>query len=169
MLGARIEAHAFVSFSSSTGSNDLNSDRHFRKQSCAIESTGLGLRADYRSLLGRRSRSATRTSVWVLLSIVCLTFSIGPFGSNVANGFQVTFAKPDVSASIAVSSSRVTRWRVGHYEVLHLTGDVKVQQQGMSAKAGEAILWVESPNYDMPKTHKVIAYMEGQVLSLIHI
>ena len=83
---------------------------------------------------------------------------------NTANGFQISFARPDSSASIAVAADQMSRWQVGHYEVLHLRGNVNVKQQQLSASGNEAILWVEAPTGNDPQAeHKIIAYIEGQV------
>jgi lipopolysaccharide export system protein LptA len=78
---------------------------------------------------------------------------------------DITFARPDIDSSIAVSADTVTRWQVGHYEVLHLKGSVQIQQQQMLVESGEAILWVEIGNFsDEAKVYKTIAYLENQVV-----
>lgn len=50
--------------------------------------------------------------------------------------------------------------------MLHLIGDVRISQQSLSATAEEAILWVDVPQAlsDAGSTHKVITYLEGNVV-----
>ena len=82
-----------------------------------------------------------------------------------AHGDQITYSQPDSSASLSVNSDHVVRWRLGHYEILHLSGDVKITQQELSAAANEAILWVEAPTESEPQSiHKIIVYLEGQAV-----
>ena len=145
VLGARIEAHPNVSFSSSTGSNDLNSDRQTGASFFASAKRGIGTRA-----------LAVLTSVVIALLLTAVPS---------ASGDQITFSPPDVGSSISVKSDHVVRWRVGHYEVLHLSGDIKIQQQQLTAAADQAILWVEAPTETGPDAvHKVIVYLEGQAV-----
>ncbi len=77
---------------------------------------------------------------------------------------EITFARPDLDNSISVSADQITRWQVGHYEVLHLQGAARVQQLKTIASATEAILWVEKPSFSQNGIHKIIAYLEGQVV-----
>lgn len=144
MLGALIEAHAVVPFPSSSGSNDLNSDRQTGACFLASRKRGIGTRA-----------------LAVLALLTTLMLSLVPSVS----GVQITFSPPDVESSISANSDRVVRWRVGHYEVLHLSGDVKIQQQQLTAAADQAILWVEAPTNNGPEAvHKVIVYLEGNAV-----
>ena len=92
--------------------------------------------------------------------------------SSTTLSHEITFARPDIDSSISVSSANATRFRAGAYEALHLSGEVKIQQQQLSISANEAILWVEIPDVldqvvDHPKAYKVIAYLEGQVAALV--
>jgi len=80
------------------------------------------------------------------------------------HGRQVSFPRPDLSSSISVNSDQVTRWKVGQYEVLHLLGNIRIQQQQVTASANEAILWVETPDDSPDRQYKIIAYLEGQVV-----
>ncbi len=102
------------------------------------------------------------------LNVRALVFVLVAFAVFVSNpreslAVQVSFPRPDASNSIIVSSTQVTRWQEGQYEVLHLVGDVKIQQYPISARSNEAILWVETPNESAGKEHKVIVYLEDNV------
>ncbi len=91
---------------------------------------------------------------------------------------QVSFARPELNQSIAVSADQITRWAVGQYEVLHLNGNVRIGQQPVTAVSSEAILWVEIPTATSVPTfgdpsfnsltdkrqYKIIAYLEGKVI-----
>ena len=127
----------FVSFSSTNGSNDLSLSRQKRKREVACAIAARCLRA-------------------TLLLIFAL--SILQASSLQA---QVTFPRPDTSTSIGVSSNHVTRWKEGLYEVLHLSGDVRISQYPISASADEAIVWVETPTESAGVEHKIIVYLEG--------
>jgi hypothetical protein len=91
--------------------------------------------------------------VWVLLS-----------WATTASAYQVSFSRPDSGTSISVSSSEVTRWQLGQYEILHLRGLAKIQQFPITATADEAILWVETPSEATGQEHKIIVYLEGNVV-----
>lgn len=93
--------------------------------------------------------------VWCILAMA---------GVSELNAFQVSFPRPDDSTSISVGSQHITRWKEGAYEILHLRGDVSIDQSPIRATANEAILWVEAPNDDVGKQHKVIVYLEGNVV-----
>ena len=141
-------AQATLSFSSSTGSSDLNSDRQTGVNFLAFAKRWIGVRA-------------------LALCLICLaSISLLFFATSTeARGDQITFTQPDATAAISVSSDRAIRWRVGHYEVLHLAGDVRITQQELTAAANEAILWVEAPTANEPQSvHKVIVYLEGQAV-----
>ena len=145
---ARDEAQKSVSFSSSTGSSDLNSDRHPEVNFLALAKRRIAVRA-------------------LVFWLICLA-SIGLCWTAIPGtlyGDQITYSQPDETSSISVDSDRAVRWQVGHYEVLHLLGDIRIGQQGLTAAANEAILWVEAPTgTDDQSVHKVIVYLEGQAV-----
>lgn len=112
-----------------------------------------------------RSRSLR---FWIARLVACFVLAAVTVSGNAQiDARQISFPRPDVDQSISVSSSRITRWRQGEYEILHLTGGVKIQQHPINASADEAILWVETPTESAGKEHKVIAYLEkGVVIDL---
>ena len=150
MAAARNEVQVTVSFSSSTGSTDLNSDRQ----------TGADFFAMAKRRIAVRAAAFFMTSMALaLINLFCVPMSVH------AQVDQITFSQPDSSAAISVSSDQAVRWRLGHYEVLHLKGDVRITQQELTAAANEAILWVEAPTENEPQsTHKIIVYLEGQTV-----
>ncbi len=89
---------------------------------------------------------------------------------------DITFARPNSSSPVSAGATSITYWPHGHYEVLHLNGNVKIQQGNWTATANEAILWVERPANPMEwpsaieneqggsRLHKVIVYLEGQAV-----
>ena len=139
-----------VSISSATGLTDLSSYSQFGKQTTATaEGAFCALKPRW-------------------LKVILIASSLLLLGSTACFAQQVTFKRPDLQSSISVAASQATRWQQGHYEVLHLLGDVQIRQQGITASGNEAILWVEIPadssvaNGSTP--HKIIAYLEGQTV-----
>ncbi len=77
---------------------------------------------------------------------------------------DVNFARPDLASPIALSATRATTWRQGQMQVLHLQGDVVIQQQSFHATAGQAIVWLQTIDDDDDPSdvkQKVIVYLEG--------
>ena len=105
-----------------------------------------------------RFRLVRRMSIGLLWAGLILT------GLGQVNAWQVSFPRPDVNTSISVSSAKITRWREGQYDVLHLAGGVRIQQRPIVATADEAIIWVEKPSDSVGKQHKVIVYLESDVV-----
>ena len=89
---------------------------------------------------------------------------IGVSWRHVALAEEITFARPDPSQTITVSADAIIYWQVGHYEILHLRGAARIKQGRITAAANEAILWVEKPTAGESEIHKVIAYLEDQVV-----
>jgi lipopolysaccharide export system protein LptA len=134
----------------------LNLFRHIRiRVNASAHATG-GVCAAFRSR-SWRFRIARLVAYFVLAAVTV-------FGDAQIHARQISFPRPDVDQSISVSSSRITRWRQGEYEILHLTGGVKIQQQPINASADEAIIWVETPTESAGKEHKVIVYLEKAVV-----
>ena len=76
---------------------------------------------------------------------------------------QISFSSPDSRGPISIKADSVSRWHSGIYEVLHLKGDVSIEQDALRASAGEAIVWVEVPadNENSQETdYKVMVYLE---------
>lgn len=102
----------------------------------------------------------------ISIMVFALTVSFGCVDR--AQARQISFPRPDIESPVSVSSTHVTRWSVGQYEVLYLQGNVEVRQQAIAAKANEAILWVEIPSGPLAgspaEKYKIIAYLEGGVV-----
>lgn len=78
---------------------------------------------------------------------------------------RFTFAVPDSVRSISIAGNTIRQWTDGDFEVLHVSGDVRVQQDSFTATSGEAILWVEIPKdkSDSSKVYRVQVYLENNV------
>lgn len=150
-----VQWQRFVSILSTIGSNDLNLFRHNRKRVNASLHAAEQMRAVVGLLV-------PRFAIWPILAFFVLAIATSDFSRLEAR--QISFPRPDVETSISVSSTRITRWREGQYEVLHLAGGVNIQQQPISASANEAIVWVETPTEAAGKEHKVIVYLESGVV-----
>ena len=133
-----------------------------------LPSTSIPMVADsfelkFRMRTGPRARSAHAGAIAKFvfaLAVVGMSYFFGKF----AVAEEITFSRPDIDTSILVAADSITRWQSGSYEVLYLRGGVKIRQQQMQAVAGEAILWVEIPVDAESDVHKVIAYLEDQVV-----
>ncbi len=77
---------------------------------------------------------------------------------------NISFELPKSTHSISVKADQIKHWVENGFEVLHLRGNVKIQQATLTASASEAILWVEMPSDDLPaKPHQVLVYLEQDV------
>jgi hypothetical protein len=69
----------------------------------------------------------------------------------------------DPRAPLVVRAESSTRWREGVYEVWHLRGNCEVRQAELSARASEAVLWIERAEPFSGRPDHIIAYFEGGV------
>ena len=77
---------------------------------------------------------------------------------------EISFRLPDSSYSISASATSGASWNENGYQVVLLTGDVKVLQAELSASADEAVLFLQA-NLDADVPHrKAIVYLEGNVI-----
>jgi lipopolysaccharide export system protein LptA len=77
---------------------------------------------------------------------------------------EISFRLPDSSYSIDVSATSRASWNEGGYQVIHLAGDVKVEQGGLTANADEGVLFLQD-NLEADIVHrKAIVYLEGNVV-----
>lgn len=74
---------------------------------------------------------------------------------------DIEFQKPDLRAPLRVNAEAAECWRVGVYEVWHVSGNVKLSQGTTVVHAHEAALWVEKAG-ELSEPTKVIAYLEGE-------
>ena len=94
------------------------------------------------------------------------SFGQSPFAQSFDE--NISFELPKSTHSISIDADQIKHWVVGEFEVLHLQGNVKIQQATLNATAGEAIVWIEIPNSDpaVPLTnnpHRVLVYLEDNV------
>ena len=80
---------------------------------------------------------------------------------------EIRFPGADSVDPISIRGDSVSRWHSGKFEVLHLRGNVKVEQGALKASSGEAIVWVEVPgenvDIDNPESaFRVITYLENE-------
>jgi len=81
---------------------------------------------------------------------------------------NISFDLPKSTHSISLKADQVEHWLDGDFEVLHLQGNVHIQQATLTATAGEAIVWIEIPDSDPnaavpPTPHQVLVYLEDKV------
>ncbi|MEQ8785893.1 MAG: organic solvent tolerance protein OstA [Pirellulaceae bacterium] len=69
----------------------------------------------------------------------------------------------DPRAPVSVRAESSNRWREGSYEVWHLRGNCEVRQADLSARADEAVLWIDRGEPFSGEPDHVIAYFEGSV------
>lgn len=120
----------------------------------------LQLRADY----NRRAARLRTIPLPALLLILAFLALNKPVQAD-----EISFSQPDPAQPISVAADAIQYWQQGHYEVLHLRGQVRIRQGDVRLTADEAILWVEKPGVqslmeDETPLHKVIVYLEGQAV-----
>ena len=78
---------------------------------------------------------------------------------------KISFDLPESTHSISLDADQVKHWVEGNFEVLHLLGNVRINQATLTATAGEAIVWIEIPNDTAAPTtpHQVLVYLENTV------
>jgi hypothetical protein len=69
-----------------------------------------------------------------------------------------------IDAPIFVTADQSQQWREGQYDVWLLSGNLRLQQDDVEARAREAVLWVDrgAPSQGVPS--KIIAYLETDVV-----
>ena len=70
---------------------------------------------------------------------------------------------PRESAPITIRAAEANQWREGGYEVWVLRGGCEIQQEGVVARAQQAVLWVDRAEPSDSRISKVLAYLEGEV------
>ena len=77
---------------------------------------------------------------------------------------NISFELPKTTHSVAIDADQIKHWVENDFEVLHLRGNVKIQQATLVATSNEAIVWIEIPGDDRSeKPHQVLLYLEQDV------
>ena len=77
---------------------------------------------------------------------------------------NISFELPKSTHSVSINADQIKHWVESDFEVLHLRGNVKIQQATLSATSDEAIVWIEIPNNERSeKPHQVLVYLEQNV------
>jgi hypothetical protein len=74
----------------------------------------------------------------------------------------------DRTQPITVTAQTAGRWQLGVYDVWVLSGDCVIRQAGNQAQCREAVLWIDRAGPTESRPHKVIAYLEGDVVMSSH-
>lgn len=81
-----------------------------------------------------------------------------------ASHAQVELPAPSPNDRITIAADSGSRWTEGVYEVWLLKGDCVVHQGTTHARSKEAVLWIERGGPLGSPPHKVIAYLEDDVI-----
>ena len=77
---------------------------------------------------------------------------------------NISFELPKSTHSVSIDADQIKHWVEDDFEILHLRGNVKIQQATLVATASEAIVWIEIPGNDLSeKPHQVLVYLEQNV------
>lgn len=79
--------------------------------------------------------------------------------SSLARG-EVGLPVGDSLEPLVVRGDAARRWQQGEYEVVHVQGHCEVSQGSLTARAEEAVLWIEQGDPLRGQPTKVIAYLE---------
>ena len=108
------------------------------------------------------TRARRRYARFVLACWLVLTgLSIGPTRHA---GAQIEMPAADPNDRITVTAENANRWEQGSYEVWLLRGDCHIRQGPVDARSDEAVLWIDHAEARSIRPHKVIAYLEGNVV-----
>lgn len=76
----------------------------------------------------------------------------------------VELPSPDRREPLRVSAQQAWRWQDGRYEAWWLRGDCRIEQGSTSVRCDEAVVWVVPEELAEERCHKLIAYLEGNVV-----
>ncbi|MEX2176709.1 MAG: organic solvent tolerance protein OstA [Pirellulaceae bacterium] len=88
------------------------------------------------------------------------------FGVWIAGGAAAADIELPVGSQhepIRIRATGATHWPQGSYEVWVLRGDCRIEQGNVSARASDAVLWIDRAEAFSGQPSKVIAYFEGGV------
>ena len=85
---------------------------------------------------------------------------------NAAVAQQISFPPSESRGPVSLTADSVSRWHSGIYDVLHLKGNVEIEQDELLAKSSQAIVWVEVPDdgvdiESIDTSFRIILYLEG--------
>ena len=131
--------------------------------------------------------AATLTSdsihhVWrLMLQLLARTSGVDARGARILTFFHVLFAffcqtcqvadaqiylqNPDSNQSITIQAQNASRWEEGAYEVLCIDGPCEIQQGSRVIGGHHAVIWIERAEPFSFKAHKLIAYVDGVIIS----
>ena len=78
---------------------------------------------------------------------------------------DVYLQNPDSNLPITVQAQTASRWEEGAYEVLCIDGPCEIQQGGRVIGGHQAVIWIERAEPFSFKAHKLIAYVDGVIIS----
>jgi lipopolysaccharide export system protein LptA len=98
--------------------------------------------------------------------VVALLFALlGLLGAaSAARAAGVDLPQADRRDAITITAQAANHWQSGNYECWVLRGDCRIVQGGASAQAQEAVVWIVPKELAEEGCHKVIAYLEGDVV-----
>ncbi len=76
---------------------------------------------------------------------------------------QIEMPQPDAAEPIVITAGAANYWQQGQYEVWVLRGNCRICQGSSSARASEAVLWIDRAAAPQRRRSKLIAYIEGDV------
>ncbi len=76
---------------------------------------------------------------------------------------QIELPQADPRSPIIVNAQHGQHWIDGSYEVWLLQGNCRIEQGRSLAASKEAVIWIDRTVPDGGTSHKVIAYLEGEV------
>jgi lipopolysaccharide export system protein LptA len=104
----------------------------------------------------RQPQSAIRNPQSAIALLIALLLG---FVSNAQADVALPLADPNFSITIRGDSA--SHWPQGSYEVWHVRGNCEIRQGEISARAPEAIFWIDRAESFSGQMSKVIAYLEG--------
>jgi hypothetical protein len=111
------------------------------------------------SACARRSR---RAGTLVLRVLLCWLIAFSA-GSATIKAEEIELPPPNPQETILIDAGRGSRWTQGAYDVWLLDGRCLIQQGATSARADQAVLWIERAGEFDGRRNRVIAYLEGNV------
>jgi hypothetical protein len=76
---------------------------------------------------------------------------------------QIELPQADPQSPIVIGAQHGQHWNEGSYDVWLLQGDCRIEQGRSRASSKEAVLWIDRTVPQGGTSHKVIAYLEGDV------
>ncbi len=74
---------------------------------------------------------------------------------------NIIFKPPDPYHDVRLQADEIFEWRQGESDVIHLRGNVVIEQADVRATAGQAIIWVQMDE-EGSERRKLVIYLEGE-------